>query len=108
MRKCQPSKIPEYGININGKNSFKLIDSIPKLPDTLFNMICNPEPQAPTVNKPKAPYDNNMVRQLCECILKEKSGQIQYLVPSGNDIPNYWSTIRAMGRIEHASTTNTK
>ena len=41
-----------------------------------------------------------MVRQLCECIFKEKSGQIQYLDPIGNDIEKHWSTIRAMGRIE--------
>ena len=31
-------------------------------------MIYNPEPQAPTVKEPTAQYDNNMVRQLCECI----------------------------------------
>ena len=53
-------------VYMNGINRFKLIDGIPKLPDILFNMICNPETQAPTVSEPKAPYDNNMVRQLCE------------------------------------------
>ena len=28
-------------------------------------------------------------------------GQLQYLEPIGNDIEKHWSTIRAMGRIEH-------
>ena len=45
-----------------------MINGIPKLPDILFNMICKPEPQAPTVNEPKAPFENNMAQQLCECI----------------------------------------
>ena len=47
---------------------FTLIDGIPKLPDILFNMICKPEPQAPTVNEPKAPFENNTAQQLCICI----------------------------------------
>ena len=55
-------------VNIIRRHHFKLIDGIPKLPDILFIMICNPETQAPTVSKPKGQYDNKMVRQLCECI----------------------------------------
>jgi len=96
---CQPSKIPEYG-EYKWETPFKLIDGIPKLPDILFNMICNPETQAPTVSEPKAPYDNNMVRQMWMHISKS-IGQLQYLDPIGNDIDKHWSTIRAMGRIEH-------
>ena len=64
---CQPSKIPESGDYIQEK-PFKLINGIPKLSDILFNMTCTPEPQAPTVNEPKAPFENNMAQQLCECI----------------------------------------
>ena len=76
-------------VSLNGNKPFTLVNGIPKLPDIQVNMICNPEPRAPTVNEPKAPYDNNMVRQLCECIFKEKSGQIQYLDPIGHDIEKH-------------------
>ena len=48
-------------VNPNGRSLFQLIFGIPKLTDILFNMVCKPEPQAPTKNKTKAPYDNNMV-----------------------------------------------
>ena len=51
-----------------GKDIYFLANDKPKLPDILFNMICKPEPQAPTENEPHAPYNNNMVRQLCERI----------------------------------------
>ena len=55
-------------VSFHGKKPFTLVNGIPKLPDIQVNMICNPEPRAPTVNEPTAPFDNNMVRQLCECI----------------------------------------
>ena len=45
------------------ENPYTLINGIPKLPDNIFNMARNPEPQAPTVSKPIEYYDNNMVRQ---------------------------------------------
>ena len=96
---CQPIKIPEYGKYILEK-PLKLIDGIPKLPDILFNMICNPQPQAPTVSTPKAQYDNNMVRQLCECISINHWDNYSAWIQLGMTWKTHYSTVGAMVRLE--------
>ena len=65
---CQPSKIDGYG-EYKFENPFTWLKGIPKLPDELFSMICNPEPKAAVVIKPVEPYDDKLVKQLCEFII---------------------------------------
>ena len=51
-------------------------------------MMSNPEPRAPTVNEPTAPFDNNMVRQLCECIFKEQIDKYSTWIQLGMTLKN--------------------
>ena len=64
-------------------------------------MICNPEPQAPTVSEPKAPYDNNMVQKLCECLSIKQLDNFSTWIQVGMTLKTHGSTVSAMGRIEH-------
>ena len=75
-------------VNKHRKGHLFLANDKPKLPDILFNMICKPEPQAPTENEPHAPYDNNMVRQLCERISINQFGNYSTWIQLGMTLKN--------------------
>ncbi len=83
----QPIKIDGYG-KYKFENPFTLMKGIPKLPDELFEMICNPEPKATVEIKPAEPYDNNLVKQFCEFISEKRMYNYHAWIQVGMTLKN--------------------